>query len=191
MTNEQMTLFDAPRATIGLITHDGRAIERPAPRSPPPFNRTPGDGISWAEWSWNPVTGCLHGCDYCYARDLSYSPRLAPYYPFGFAPTFHPERLPSPRVRPVPKLAGVNPALRRVFVVSMGDLYGSWVPDEWLDRIHGAMRDNPQWQYITLTKFPSRYGLKPPPPGAWVGTSVDEQNRVRIAERAMARRYGG
>lgn len=24
--------------------------------------------IDWATASWNPVTGCLHDCEYCYAR---------------------------------------------------------------------------------------------------------------------------
>ena len=24
--------------------------------------------IGWATRSWNPVTGCKHGCPYCYAR---------------------------------------------------------------------------------------------------------------------------
>lgn len=24
--------------------------------------------IDWCDASWNPVTGCLHGCEYCYAR---------------------------------------------------------------------------------------------------------------------------
>lgn len=24
--------------------------------------------IDWATMSWNPVTGCRHGCPYCYAR---------------------------------------------------------------------------------------------------------------------------
>lgn len=36
-----------------------------------------------------------------------------------------------------------------------------------------------------MTKFPDRYVGLPMPARAWVGTSVDEQNRVRIAERAM------
>ncbi len=34
------------------------------------FNRT-NENIEWARWSWNPVTGCRHGCDYCYARDIA------------------------------------------------------------------------------------------------------------------------
>lgn len=25
--------------------------------------------IDWATCSWNPVTGCLHGCPYCYAAN--------------------------------------------------------------------------------------------------------------------------
>ena len=24
--------------------------------------------IDWCASTWNPVTGCLHGCEYCYAR---------------------------------------------------------------------------------------------------------------------------
>lgn len=26
--------------------------------------------IDWCDASWNPVTGCLHGCPYCYARRI-------------------------------------------------------------------------------------------------------------------------
>ena len=27
--------------------------------------------IDWADMSWNPVTGCRHGCPYCYARKIA------------------------------------------------------------------------------------------------------------------------
>ena len=27
--------------------------------------------IEWAESTWNPVTGCYHGCPYCYARKIA------------------------------------------------------------------------------------------------------------------------
>lgn len=27
--------------------------------------------IEWADSTWNPVTGCLHGCEYCYARRIA------------------------------------------------------------------------------------------------------------------------
>jgi protein gp37 len=163
-------IFRETRPPITLRTHAGTPVESPRPQKTPPFNNTEGDGVSWAWWTWNIVTGCLHDCaarslghtsTYCYADELAYSERLAPYYPVGFTPLFHTDRLDSPRVTPMPR-----------------------------DAAHGAMRDSPQWQYITLTKNPARYTVKPPPPGAWVGTSVDEQKRVRIAEQTMARVEG-
>lgn len=27
--------------------------------------------IDWADSTWNPVTGCLHGCEYCYAKAIA------------------------------------------------------------------------------------------------------------------------
>lgn len=27
--------------------------------------------IEWCDSTWNPVTGCKHGCDYCYARRIA------------------------------------------------------------------------------------------------------------------------
>lgn len=27
--------------------------------------------IEWCDSTWNPVTGCLHGCEYCYARKIA------------------------------------------------------------------------------------------------------------------------
>jgi len=73
----------------------------------------------------------------------------------------------------------------------MADLYGRWVPDEWITRVHAAMLASPAWQYILLTKFPARYVGLNMPPGAWIGTSVDEQKRVRIAEDAFRKIDGG
>jgi DNA repair photolyase len=34
------------------------------------MNKT-NQNIDWASYSWNPVTGCNTGCEYCYARDIS------------------------------------------------------------------------------------------------------------------------
>ena len=27
--------------------------------------------IDWADSTWSPITGCLHGCEYCYARGIA------------------------------------------------------------------------------------------------------------------------
>jgi protein gp37 len=170
---------------LTLSTHDGRTVEYPQPQAKATFNETAGDGISWASWSWNPITGCLHGCKYCYARDIATSSRFSASYPIGFEPLFHHERLDAPKNTTIPAKHAADDAYKRVFVCSMADAYGQWVPDEWIDQIHQSMLESPQWQYILLTKFPQRYNRVKLPPTAWVGTSVDEQKRVRIAENAF------
>ncbi|MEV8477862.1 DUF5131 family protein [Streptomyces sp. NPDC051173] len=176
---------------LTLRTHTGKEVGYPEPQTKATFNETKGTGISWAAWSWNPVTGCLHGCDYCYARAIATDERYSSAYPAGFAPLFHHERLDAPATTTIPGPRRDDPAYQRVFVCSMADLYGRWVPDEWIQKVHASMCANPQWQYITLTKFPARYIGLEMPPGAWIGTSVDEQKRVRIAEDAFRKIEGG
>ncbi|MFJ8230276.1 DUF5131 family protein [Streptomyces sp. NPDC094448] len=176
----------APKASpimLTLRTHRGEEVPYPKPEGKATFNQTSGDGISWARWSWNPVTGCLHGCDYCYAREIT--SRFKDVYPAGFTPLFHDQRLEAPANTKVPGKHQDDPAWRRVFVCSMADLYGRWVPDEWILKVHSAMLAAPEWEYLLLTKFPARYVGLDLPPSAWVGTSVDEQKRVRIAENAF------
>lgn len=173
---------DAPK--IMLVDHLGNQIEYPKPKGKLGLNAT-NEQISWAAWSWNPVTGCLHDCTYCYAREMAFKPSYKGSYPIGFTPLFHHERLDAPANTPVPKEAAQDPRFKRVFVCSMGDLYGAWVPEEWITAVHASCIKNPQWDYLMLTKFPRRYVNLELPPTAWLGTSVDEQKRVRIAEEAF------
>jgi protein gp37/ParB-like chromosome segregation protein Spo0J len=173
------------RSTImTLVTHDGQEVRYKRPTSKPTFNKT-NDQISWAAWSWNPVTGCLHGCKYCYARELAMRESYREFYPVGFTPLFHPERLNAPADTAVPRDVNRDSRLRRVFVCSMADLYGKWVPDDWIKQVHQSCIANPQWDYLMLTKFPKRYVGLELPKTAWLGTSVDEQKRVRLAEEAF------
>lgn len=142
--------------------------------------------IDWCDASWNPVTGCLHGCEYCYARGIAhrfglpYAPRLGdpgmegaakwdsdegmdtmlelekPYimdgvkqpYPMGFLPTFHRYRLDEPKHWRKP---------RNIFVCSMADLCGEWVPDSWKQDVIAACKAAPQHRYLFLTKNPYGY----------------------------------
>jgi protein gp37 len=164
----------------------GEPIAYPCRASPALFNTT-NEHISWAAFSWNPVTGCRHGCVYCYAREIALSPTKRAHFLAGFEPVFHHERLSAPANTKVPSDAAEDPRRKRVFVVSMGDLFGRWVPREWIVPILESCSQNPQWDYLMLTKFPGRYleFLDLMPPSAWLGTSVDEQKRVRIAEQAF------
>jgi protein gp37 len=166
--------------------------------------------IEWCDYTWNPVTGCLHGCNYCYARRIAerfggasethYNECVgeecqwctegtgkihdltepvydidrghnAP-YPFEFDPTFHRYRLDEPQKVKKPS---------RIFVVSMGDLFGDWVPDEWIEEVFKTCEDAPQHQYLFLTKNPKRFmelQFKIPLPTSekyWYGTTVTSQ----------------
>lgn len=125
--------------------------------------------IDWCDDTWNPVSGCLHGCPYCYAREFVFRFGLdgtgdvhelaepvkgangkAQAYPFGFDPTFYEYKLDD--------YAGAKKEGRVIFVCSMADLFGSWVPDEWITRVFRACRRAPQHVYLFLTKNPERYG---------------------------------
>lgn len=124
--------------------------------------------IDWCDSTWNPITGCLHGCGYCYARkivhrfdgkvvemsdkEVLHEPwkddggRVYP-YPFGFIPTFHKYRLNE----------YIDKKGRNIFVCSMGDMFGDWVPDEWIEEVFDACKKAPQHNYLFLTKNPTRY----------------------------------
>ena len=126
--------------------------------------------IDWADSTWNPVTGCLHGCEYCYARGIAnrfgklendvdnetfnsksfladlYIKHNTP-YPYLFKPTFHRYRLDDYK----------NKKGRTIFVCSMADLFGEWVPDEWIQEVFKACEEAPQHRYLFLTKNPKKF----------------------------------
>lgn len=167
--------------------------------------------IDWCDSTWNPVTGCKGGCDYCYARSIANrfggwttggvkttqnffsdppvldSPLLlerksgkvvkAP-YPFAFTPTFHRYRLEEP----LKKRKGQN-----IFVGSMADLFGQWVPTKWIVEVLDICREAPQHNYLFLTKFPERYveldhlALLPHEENFWYGATITNAKQMKRA----------
>ena len=149
--------------------------------------------IEWCDSTWNPVTGCLHGCEYCYAKRIAIRvggmgvtvPRVQnePYiingrvipYPFGFTPTFHRYRLDEPQKWKKP---------RTIFVCSMADLFGDWVPDEWIEEVFKTCEKAPQHRYLFLTKNPKRYislaekKMLPQSGNMWFGHTATRQNEL-------------
>ncbi len=162
------------------------------------FNST-NEMVDWAWWTWNPVTGCWHGCPYCYARDIANR-----FYETKFEPTFHPNRLSAPKnMRPMTEEKIKNEAKKRrvkiedayifsknVFTCSMADLFGKWVPEDWIISVFDSVKESPEWNFLFLTKFPQRLQeindkLNGFPDNVWVGTTVDTQARVSLAERSF------
>jgi len=73
----------------------------------------------------------------------------------------------------------------------MADLFGRWVPREWIDAVLTEVRAAPQWNFLFLTKFPIRMAEFDFPDNAWVGTTVDCQARVANAEKSFAKVKAG
>ena len=103
-------------------------------------------------------------------------------YPFDFEPTFHRYRLGIPAGWKRP---------RTIFVCSMADLFGKWVPDRWIQEVFDACAKAPQHRYMFLTKDPGRYceleraGLLPSGDNYWFGCTYDHSNwnKERIPDR--------
>lgn len=157
--------------------------------------------IDWCDSSINFFTGCNHGCDFCYARDIAtrFDGKINPEsvsvnivkaqdgseiydlaqpiykdgrrvpYPFGFAPTFHRYLLEQP---------SRWSKGRNIFVGSMCDMFGEWVPDEWILSVFEACKAASQHTYLFLTKNPKRYkeladrDLLPRANNMWYGSSI-------------------
>jgi protein gp37 len=159
-----------------------------APNTNRKFNlQADNDSIEWARLTWNPITGCFHDCDYCYAAD--FAARWTNVYPNGFEPTIIPERLYAPansKQKDLSKLKEVDrTGWKNVFVCSMADLFGKWVPEAWINAVLNVIRENPQWNYLMLTKFPIRMSQFEYPDNVWLGTTVDSQSMVARAEKAF------
>lgn len=159
--------------------------------------------IEWCDHTWNPITGCRHNCSYCYAKRMTarfagdvrlnlmakkdYSTEPAAdnsenvfildkpmlnetgntlVYPFGFEPTYHKYRMDYPE-----KLKMGN----NIFVGAMADIFGKWVPGEWIRDVMETCLDNPIHNYLFLTKNPERYTEVGVPAGLenmWYGTTI-------------------
>ena len=127
------------------------------------MNRTK---IEWCDFSWNPITGCLHDCWYCYAKKLAL--RFPKNFPNGFEPTFYPGRLKEPWERKKPA---------KIFVCSIADIFASWTDRKWRnDVLWESENCAVQHTFIFLTKNPENIPKYYFPKNFWMGATVTNEN---------------
>lgn len=143
----------------------------------------PPNGIEWARirnpdgtvrrgYTWNVVQGCLHDCHWvidgkkveCYAKTVAEKFKSAKFFMDGFEHHyFHPERLDAPLNLKEP--AGI-------FLDSMADLMGHWVPEEQIDQVLSVCAKADWHIFQLLTKNAPRLLKFALPPNLWAGVSA-------------------
>lgn len=111
----------------------------------------------------NIVIGCTVGCEYCYARSNVRRWQMIddfakPEFFFG-------------KLRLMDKQRPQN-----FLLTGMSDLSG-WKP-EWLDEVFDRIRQNPQHQFLFLTKRPDLLDIETDLDNAWFGVTVTRQSEM-------------
>jgi len=147
-------------------------------------------------YTFNPITGCLNNCPYCYARRLANGrlkhlylanenvagceemtyPRHIECMADPFYPRFWPERLGQICFRVVQR--GQTTMLygrkqRGILVCDMSDLFGIGIPESWTEEVLYAIKEDTQDRLYLLTKQPQNLPQWSPfPDNCWVGVTI-------------------
>ena len=129
-------------------------------------------GIEWTDYTWNPIGGCQHDCRWempdgtiaeCYAKTTANRVARSA-YPHGFEHHYwRPELLHKPLQYSEPL---------RIFLDSMSDLMGSWVPDEQVIQVLDVCRQAHWHSFQLLTKNAPRLVDFDFPSNVWIGVSA-------------------
>ena len=130
------------------------------------------DGTIRRGWTWNPTGGCFHGCTWkmpdgqiaeCYAKTVAERLSKAAYYDGFVSHYWRPETLHEPFSMKDPS---------GIFVGSMADLFGNWVPEWQLKEVMGVMKGAHWHIFQTLSKYPLRLKEFEFPDNVWAGVSL-------------------
>ena len=129
------------------------------------LNKQNKNSIDYVDWTWNPITGCLHDCSYCYLK------RIGKRFNADFmTPNVHENRINDILS---PKLKSGS----RVLVGSSGDMFGEWVGKEDIQKVLDKCTERIDVEFMFLTKNPKRYGEFSFGDNCWLGTTIDGENK--------------
>lgn len=104
-----------------------------------PLNEAKGRMFKSVGWTWNPIYGCTHNCEYCWAK--SFSDRFGRSFIPGFRSKYMLDKFPNDGTW--------------IFVGSMGDMFCRGVKDEWILNVLSKIQiDNPHNKFLLQTKNP-------------------------------------
>jgi DNA repair photolyase len=118
--------------------------------------------------TWNPISGCLYNCNYCWARDLAITKlKNSHRYSKGFKPSLNETEFRS-------KFGKGD----IIFVSDMGDMFGDFVPDPWIKQVLDYVSQFPETDFLFMTKNPKRYLnlLQYIPKNAILGATIETTN---------------
>lgn len=117
--------------------------------------------IEWTDYTWNPITGCFNNCWYCYGRAMNKR--------FGkdYKPRIWSDRLNQPLKEKKPS---------KIFVCSIADLFGDWIPTLWIIEVLKIIAKCPQHTFQLLTKNPRRLRDFSFPKNCWLGMTITDES---------------
>jgi len=154
-------------------------------------------------WVWNITTGCVHGCSYCYARELLERRKSCAnregelIYPFGFQPTF--------RVKWLYDNFPGKPSI--IGVTFLGDLFCdshyfgiiknrqgenltmTYKRDYVIQEVFKVVKRQKKHHFLFLTKNPELMLEYTFPANAWAGVTVtneSDMHRLKVLKRVNA-----
>ena len=135
--------------------------------------------IEWCDHTLNIITGCRHGCEYCYARKISQrfcgnvklNKTMKDKYREDEGGYILDEPFIGENGKQIIYPFGFEPTLHRyrintldklkmgqnIFVGAVADVFGDWEPESWIREVFECCEEHKQHNYLFLTKNPERY----------------------------------
>ncbi len=120
------------------------------------LTKATGNMYKWVTHVWSPIKGCKHDCPYCYVKSMKAR--------YGLDDTIRIDE--KELMQPLGKK-------RKIFVGHLSDMWGTWVPDEWIQAVITRCLFYPGNEYYFQSKNPGRFRDFKPEENFFYGTTIE------------------